>query len=39
MNKIEVSTNWWTEFKTANYDKKIRLLNTLKKKNARKQNS
>ena len=36
---LEVSTNWWTEFKTANYDKKIRLLNTLKKKNARKQNS
>ena len=31
--------NWWTEFKTANYDKKIRLLNTRKKKNARKQNS
>ena len=40
MNKnLEVSTNWWTEFKTANYDKKIRLLNTRKKKNARKQNS
>ena len=36
---LEVSTNWWTEFKTANYDKKIRLLNTRKKKNARKQNS
>ena len=31
--------NWWTEFKTANYDKKIRLLNTRKKKNARKQDS
>ena len=36
---LDTSINWWTEFKTANYDKKIRLLNTLKKKNARRQNS
>ena len=36
---LEPLTIWWTEFKTANYDKKIRLLNTRKKKNARKQNS
>ena len=36
---LEASIKWWTEFKTANYDKKIRLLNTNKKKNARKQNS
>jgi poly(A) polymerase len=32
---LDTSINWWTEFKTANYDKKIRLLNTRKKKNAR----
>ena len=36
---LDTSINWWTEFKTANYDKKIRLLNTRKKKNARRQNS
>ncbi len=29
--KLSQSVNWWTEFKTANYDKKIRLLNTRKK--------
>ena len=36
---LDTSIDWWTEFKTANYDKKIRLLNTRKKKNARRQNS
>ena len=36
---LDTSINWWTEFKTANYDKKIRLLNTRKKKNAKRQNS
>jgi poly(A) polymerase len=36
---LDTSIDWWTEFKTANYDKKIRLINTRKKKNARKQNS
>ena len=36
---LDTSINWWTEFKSANYDKKIRLLNTRKKKNARRQNS
>ena len=36
---LKLTIDWWTEFKTANYDKKIRLLNTYKKKNARRHNS
>jgi poly(A) polymerase len=36
---LKFTIDWWTEFKTANYDKKIRLLNTYKKKNARRYNS
>ena len=36
---LKFTIDWWTEFKTANYDKKIRLLNSYKKKNARRYNS
>ena len=28
---LETPINWWTEFKTANYDKKMKLLNEYKK--------
>ena len=28
---LETPINWWTEFKTANYDKKMKLLNAYKK--------
>jgi hypothetical protein len=37
--ELKPTIDWWTEFKTANYDKKIRLLNTHRKKNARKHDS
>ena len=30
--KLDTPINWWTEFKTANYDKKMRLLNDYKKR-------
>ena len=29
---LDAPINWWTEFKTANYDKKMRLLNDYKKR-------
>ena len=29
---LDAPINWWTEFKTANYDKKMRLLNGYKKR-------
>ena len=29
---LDATINWWTEFKTANYDKKMRLLNDYKKR-------
>ena len=28
---LETPINWWTEFKAANYDKKMRLLNVYRK--------
>jgi hypothetical protein len=28
---LDTPINWWTEFKAANYDKKMKLLNKYKK--------
>ena len=28
---LETVINWWTDFKTANYDKKVKLLNEYRK--------